>query len=136
MAQLSIKGEEAALNAVFRGTNPVYLALATNTAGTIDDTTVMTAIVEPTDTSYARKQITFASPIQENSKTTIKNSVQIDYNPWTAIASAPITYALIVDSSTKGAGNILAYFQLGTALTPDANQPIRVSVNNLSISLD
>lgn len=135
MAQLSIKGEEAALNAVFR-TGSVYLALATNAAGGIDDTTAGTAAVEPTDTAYARRQITFAAPIQENGKTVIKNSAQVDVGTWVANASTPITYALVVDSATKGTGNILAWYQLGTAINPTAGQPVKVSVNNLSIALD
>lgn len=137
--ELMIKGEELCLNGGFRATAgpaTLYLALATNTAGTITDTTAMASIVEPTDTNYARKAITFGVPIQEDGKTKIKNNALIDYGAWAANASTPITYGILTDSPTKGAGNPLAYLQWPSAITPQATQPVQVAQNNFAVALD
>lgn len=149
------KGRELCLNGGFRATAgpaTLYLALATNTAGSITATTAMGTIVESADPNYQRKPITFGVPTQEtvskqvivnNAIVTqnvlvdvIKNSALIDYGANQNNATAPITYGILTDSPTKGAGNPLGYLQWGTAISPQATQPVQVAQNNFAIALD
>jgi hypothetical protein len=133
--QLSNKGEEIALNAVFRGGSSVYLGLSTSA---ITDTTLLSGVTEPTDSSYARKVITFGAPTQVSNVTTVQNDVAIDYTAWVTNAPAKFTYAFITTAQTGTTGDILAWFALDVAnqIQPLAGQPVKVPIGGISVTME
>lgn len=138
MAKLTIKGQEYLLNVGFKaGTAKAgfYVGLATDSTDLTESTTTVT---EPTDTAYGRRQITFGALTQEGSptKTTIKNSADLNIGTWVANASVAITHVIITDNATKGSGEILAYYKLPTAISPTAGQPVSIKLGGLSLGLD
>lgn len=135
--QLSNKGEQNALAALFNGSS-VYLALST---AVIDDTTLLSGLVEPTDSSYTtggRKQITFGAPSLVSGSMTVSNTVAIDYPAWAADASAKILYAAVVTAASGTTGDILAWFSLDTVnqIQPLSGQPVKVPVGGITISIE
>lgn len=136
MGQLSIQGETQCLQKAFRD-QTVYIALSTATAGAITDSTAIGSASEVTDTGYARVAITFGTPSQNaSSATEISNSADVITPVWAANQASAITHALIMDSPTKGAGNILGYHQLATSITPTAGQAVKFAAGQIKLSLE
>lgn len=135
MGQLSNKGEELALAALFNdATKPVYVGLSTTA---LVDTNTTFHASEPTDASYSRLQVTFGTPTQVNGVTTTSNNNKIDYPAWTADATAKITYAFLTYSQT-GTGDIITWFDLALAdqHQPVAGQPLSIPAGGLTITLE
>lgn len=135
MAQLTKFAEETMLDHMFNGATTVYVMLATNGAGTISgNTPLISDFTEVDDANYLRQSVSFGAAFQENGKGTVKNDIQVDFPTWAVAEDLPINYAVLVDVSSGTTGNVLGYYQLSTALQPDAGQPVRIAVNGLVVT--
>lgn len=134
--QLSNKGEELALNAVFKG-QTVYVGLSRSSAP-LTDTSTLSSVTEVTDTAYSRKVITFGNVAQEGGVGVLKNTVQIDFAPWNANSPSNITAVFLTYSATGTSGDIIAYYNipLASQIQPLKDDPVKIPVNGLTIGLN
>lgn len=137
MAKLTVAGQEYIMNAAFRGVTQkttFYASLSTD-ANLAETSTTST---EPTDTAYARVQVTFGAPVQEGSptKTVLKNTAELAFPNYAANATAAVTHVNLYDSPTKGAGTLLGFYKLASAVSPEAGQPVKVAAGGYSVSAD
>ena len=113
----------------------LYVALFINTsgnaatnleAGTLTDEVVVTS---PT-TLYARQPITFATASSGSSAT----NATVTF-PTAGAAFGTITHVAVVDSATRGAGNVLFWGAVTTTKTIDTGDTFSISSGNLTVSL-
>jgi hypothetical protein len=114
----------------------LYLALfksdidAATTAANLEAGTTTTNEVSATGTAYARTAVTFASASNGTSAT----NQPVTFAAATA-SFGTVTHIAVVDSATRGAGNVLFYGQVTTSKTIDTGDTFQVSSGNLTISL-
>jgi len=129
--QLGDYGEVIALNSVFRD-GTLYIGLSTSIVGDEDTTD---DINEVTDSSYSRKEISFDVPFQEDGKGTILNDISANFGPWDSNQVDPVTHAFITNSLT-GTGDIVAYTELSSSKTPEADEIIILRDEDLKIQMN
>lgn len=130
--QASHKGAQKMLDAIFNG-GTVYVGLSTTA---ITDTTTLAQVTEPTDATYARKVADFTNAALVNGEMEVSNATKIDYGTWTGNASAPIIYAFLTTAQTGTVGDIDFWWQLDTAQTPTAGQPVSFPIGLLKSGQD
>lgn len=140
MTGLTDAGEKLVLNALFRntGTLPtnIYIGLATNTSGSLDETALFTDLIEVDDPGYERKEVIFDTPEIFNNAQAVKNSTQIEFGPWAEDEDAGITYAFLTDSQTGTTGTLLALYPFASAKNPFAGEAQIVTQGSCIFSLD
>lgn len=114
-------------------TMPTTVALALTTVTPTDSMTGAT-ITEPTYTGYARKVIA-AAALSAASGGEIKNAEALTFAECTAGSSTIIGFA-VCDSSTKGAGNALAWGTITSTAISTTQTPPNVPANALVITAD
>ena len=141
MADISSYLEEAILNHVFRnstgGNNytstKIFAGLVTSSASSedLEDGTLTNEVSAYTGN---RPEITFTVPTQSSGgKAIIKNVAQIDYED---MPSATVRFAVLCDSSTIGAGNILWHLKLSSDKVMNSGDICRIREEELQIDLD
>ena len=108
----------------------VYLALCTVT---ITDGMTGATITEADYTGYARKEI-LATDLNAASGGVVTNSADIVFAACTAGSSTVIGVA-IVDNSTTGAGNMLAYSDVTSKVVDTTSTPATIAAGALSLTL-
>jgi len=142
MANIANYLEEAILNHVLR--NVEYVRPTTVYLGLVNDLAVAGDLEGGDLTNEIdgyignRKPITFDLPVQELGKATTKNNngsgggeIEFEDMPLTTVK-----FAIITDSATKGAGNILFWAELVPEKNVNAGDIFRVPVDNLTVDLD
>lgn len=105
MANISNYLEEAILNAVFRG-QPFQSPAAVYVALYLNDPTDQDVGTEVSGGDYARQQVIFAAPVQEDGKAVIKNAEEVAF-PVATSDWGLITHVGIRDAAVGG--NLLYY---------------------------
>jgi hypothetical protein len=114
-------------------TMPTTVAMALCTETPTDAKTGAT-IVEAGYTGYARKVIA-ASALSAASGGEIKNSEALTFAECTASSSVVQSFG-ICDSSTKGAGNLIAWGTVTSVTISTTQTPANVAANALVVTLD
>lgn len=137
---LTNTGEELALNMLFRntGTKPsnIYMGLATDTVGNIDESTGLSGITEVDDAGYQRLEVVFDAPVLDAGKETIQNSAQLEFGPWDTDEDAGVTYAFLCDASSGTTGDLLALYELPSMKSPLSGESLIVTAGNLTFNID
>jgi hypothetical protein len=113
----------------------IYLALWTDSATIDDASTGSTANeVSTSGTSYARKS-TSGSDWEAAASGAIQNAGAITFT--TATGSwGTVKYVALVDNATAGAGNIIAWAQLGTNKAITTGDTASFAAGDIDITLD
>ena len=127
----------ALLNHCFRNTpysQPaiVYVGLVDN-VGSDAEMKAGTLTHEITTYTGNRPAVTFGAPAPVGNTQTIKNTGAVDFLVMPAVT---VKYAIVMDSATKGAGNILYWCPLTTPKTCNAGDTFELPINNLVLDLD
>ena len=131
---LTNAGETLALNTVFRGTDDIYVGLATSTITETDD---LATIVEEDDANYIRELITFGLPIDDGAGGfKIENDNLIEFPAFNAAADNNITYAFITKEATATSGDIIAFADLGSGKQPGSGDKLYIPEGGLVITLN
>jgi hypothetical protein len=121
--------------APFTGPTTLYVGLFNNTSGStatnLENGTLTDETVTTGGTLYARQPITFASA----SSGTSANNTTITFTPSAGANWGTITHVAIMDSATRGAGNVLFYGAVTTSKTIDTGDTFSISSGNLTVSL-
>ena len=140
MSDISNYAEAAILNHVFRNhaaatehtrTN-IFVGLVSN-AATDNNLEAGDLTHEIDGYTGNRPQIEFTPPIQEDGKAVIKNTARIEF---VGMPSVTVRYAILCDSATKGAGNILWRLRLSSDRISNADDVCRIEEEELEITLD
>ncbi|HMA60782.1 MAG TPA: hypothetical protein VKN64_10890 [Halanaerobiales bacterium] len=131
---LTNAGETLALNTVFRGTDDIYVGLATSTITETDD---LATIIEEDDANYIRELITFTAPADDGTGVfKIENDSLVEFPAFSSDADNNITYAFITKEASATSGDIIAFADLGSGKLPGAGDKLFIPAGGLSISLD
>lgn len=131
---LTNAGETLALNTVFRGSDDIYVGLATSTITETDD---LATIVEEDDDNYLRELITFTEPADDGTGVyKIENDSLIEFPAFSAEADEDITYAFITKEATATSGDIIAFADLGEGKLPGDGDKLYIPEGGLVITLD
>ena len=128
--ELSDKGADIGLDAIFgratQNSRTVYLALLT--AAPADATTPAT-MTEYSATGYARQTFTPNTPAASGGGARrTSNNGAITFGPLTgANGAVNITHAAIVSSSSGTGGDLVVFWTLDAARTPNANDSVQVA---------
>jgi hypothetical protein len=109
----------------------VYCAIF-NTTATSAQLEAGTLTNEITGYTGNRPQITFGAPSQISDKATRKNTGALEF---LSMPSVTVRFAAIMDSATKGAGNILWWMQLAADKAVPAGETFRLPIDNLVADL-
>lgn len=137
--ELSDKGADIALDAVSgRATQTartMYLALLT--AAPSDATTPAT-MTEYSATGYSRQTFTPTTPAASGGGARrFSNSAQITFGPLTgANGASTISHAALVSSSSGTTGDLVCFWTLDNARTPQANDSVQVAANGFTFDAD
>lgn len=107
-----------------------YLALLT---GDVADNAAMTGLPEVATPGYARQPVTWGAATLAR-PSVISNSAVITYGPVTADMVTPVTYAVLVTTSTGTGGKILYKWQLDSPQQPVNGQALQIATTKLTIS--
>lgn len=131
---LTNAGETLALNSLFRGTDDIYVGLATSQ---VTETDGLANIVEEDDANYLREIITFTVPVLDGSGLSkIENDTLIEFPAFSTAADNNIIYAFIAKEATATTGDIIAYADLGAGKLPGAGDKLFIPAGGLVITLD
>lgn len=112
--------------ALFRSTVDAATTAANLEAGTTSTDEVPTA----GSTAYLRRPVTFGTTSTDQAATNADVTFAAATASW-----GTITHIAVMDSVTRGAGNVLFYGQVTTNKTIDAGDTFQVSTGNLTITL-
>ena len=140
MSDISNYAEAAILNHVFRNhaaatehtrTN-IFVGLVSNAA---TDANLEEGLLTHEIDGYSgdRPQIEFTPPVQEDGKAVIKNADRIEFVDMPAVT---VRYAILCDSATKGAGNVLWRLRLNEDKVANADDVARIESEELEVTLD
>lgn len=139
MASLTNDGEKLVLNALFRNTGSlptnIYLGLATNSFGSLDETVQLSDLTEVDDAGYERKEVIFTAPVESNDAFQIENNAQIEFGPWAEDEDAGIVYAFLTDSQTGTSGIVIGLYEFTSAKTPLAGEAQIVTQGSCKFSI-
>lgn len=131
---LTNAGETLALNTVFRGTDSIYVGLATSTVTETDD---LATIIEEDDVNYTRMLVSFTAPVDDGTGAfKIENDSIIEFPAYSAAADNNVTYAFITKELTATSGDIIAFDDLGTGKLPGAGYKLYIPSGGLVITLN
>lgn len=137
---LTNEGEALALNLLLRntGTMPtnIYIGLASNTAGSIDETATLASLTEVDDVGYSRQEVVFNAPILISGKQTVDNNAQLEFGPWDSDEDAGVTYVFICDAETGTSGTLLGILELTTPKSPLAGESLTSAEGNCTFAID
>jgi hypothetical protein len=140
MASLTNDGEKLVLNALFRntGTLPtnIYVGLATNPAGSLDETVQLADLTEVDDAGYERKESVFTAPVINGDSYEIENSAQIEFGPWAENEDIGITYAFLCDVASGTTGIVLGLYHFSSVKMPLAGEAQIITQGSCTFSID
>lgn len=112
----------------------IYIALAT---AEITDATTGVTITEPSTsgTAYARKS-TAGADWESAASGATQNANAITFATATGAGWGTVTYFALVDNGTVGAGNIIAWGQLGSSKTISAGDTASFAAGDIDITID
>jgi hypothetical protein len=136
MANLSDYLEEALIehvlvNSSYTSPTDVYLGIMSDSAGTAE-LEAGTLTNEIDGYTGNRKTLSFGTATQVEGKATCLTNETYDFEDMPAVT---VSYAIITDSATKGAGNILVWMPLSTPRTVGAGDTLRFPSGDISVSL-
>lgn len=136
MPNMSTWLEERLLDHVFRSTayaspTAVFVGLASDLA---TDADLEAGLLTNEITAYTgdRRTVIFGAPAQVEGVGSIQNTTALDFE---AMPAVTVKYAIVCDSATKGAGNILYWCPLATPRTLNAGDILRLPANGLTLTL-
>lgn len=137
MANLSTYLESALLNHVL--VNSAYSSPAAVYCGLVSsdavDADLEAGSLDDEIGSYTgdRPEIDFGSAAQVDGAATSKNTAVLDFE---AMPACTVKYAIVCDSATRGAGNILYWCPLATPRAVSLNDTFRLPIDSLVCDLD
>jgi hypothetical protein len=106
----------------------VWVALFTADPG---EAGAFTAEISATSTAYARQTATFGAAVNGSASTSDTITFPTASANW-----GTISHIAIVDSATRGAGNILFFGPVTTAKIIETGDTFQITSGNLTVSLD
>ncbi len=80
-----------------------------------------------------RRDVTFAAPVQEDGKATIRSEDRIEF---TEMPSVTVRFVILCDTNTKGDANILWWLRLAEDKIVNAGDICRLEADELVVTLD
>ena len=114
--------------ATFTRPTAVWVALFT---GDPTESGAFTSEIVATSTAYARQTATFASAVNGSASTSATITFPTATANW-----GTVSHIAIVDSATRGAGNVLFYGPVTTAKIIETGDTFQITGGNLTVSLD
>jgi hypothetical protein len=131
---LTNAGEKLALNTVFRGTDDIYIGLATSSITETDD---LATIIEEDDANYSRELVIFTEPVDDGTGVfKIENDSLIEFPAFNAAADNNIIYAFITKELSATSGDIIAFADFESGKLPGAGDKLYIPTGGLVITLN